>query len=204
MPFTVRAAFSNVKISQLDSEGAMYSPTVKAVKSVCGEDGCPSVLDTHASIYFPADISVSDHVDGGMLLYGLRWFLELKRPKDDTDASKPKPALLTAETGGQMVDYFSQVQAKQPHRMEFTAVLSDYETYVFLAKFRAGRLYSLIYTPAPTLAQAVATAHRLSSQLGQYSPLPSLPEELATLPAEVIGTNKRHVVFSSDTQPSSK
>ena len=75
------------------------------------------IVDTHSKGTFHADISVAHHKDD-CLPYFLLYFIELKIPKNKLD---------TSENCGRLLDYFNAIYNKQPHRLEFVAILSNFE-----------------------------------------------------------------------------
>ena len=89
-------------------------------------------------------LSVADYNDT-RLLYCLRYFIELKFPGI---------SLLTPENCGQVLDYFNKAREKQPHRAEFVAVLSDFNSamagigpYLECLEARIANIYLLMQSP---------------------------------------------------------
>ena len=103
------------------------------------------------------DISVAHHKDDH-LLYFLLYFIKLKMPKNKLD---------TSENCGQLLDYFNAIYKKQPHRLEFVAILSNFEeSWVYTANYS---LNSVAITRQYTceFADAIIFANKLSET--QYS-----------------------------------
>jgi hypothetical protein len=127
------------------------------------------VVDTHKSRDFPPDISISDYEDD-RVPYCLWYFIELKMPSN---------ALLTAENCGQVLDYFHKAHAKQPHRRDFIAILSNFvSAWVFSIRYD-GRDATVTKRSAPTLADAIIHADVQSRQ--QYTTkIPSLDKRLSS------------------------
>jgi hypothetical protein len=123
----------------------MYPGIIHAVKStIYAPPSKILVVNTSSLGDFRPDISVADY-EGTQLLYYMRYFIELKLPKNN---------LLTSENCGQVLDYFNKAQEKQPYRSHFVAILSNFTSAcVFTAEYRAGqarlsqRLYRLSRMP---------------------------------------------------------
>jgi Protein kinase domain len=135
----------------------MYPDILQVIQSFYTKGTCISVVDTHRKGDFSADLSVADYSDA-RLLYCLRYFIELKFPGI---------SLLTPENCGQILDYFNKAHEKQPHRAEFVAVLSDFDSaMVFTARYTLEAV-NITKQPAPTFADAILHAELQSKS--QYA-----------------------------------
>ena len=122
-------------------------------------------MDSHQHIDFHADISVATYNDA-RLPYSVRYFLEFKLP-----SVEPR----TAAYCGQMLDYFSTLREKQPHRSCFIGVLSNYSSsWVYNAVFdeKGGKGLKFEEYPCSSLADAIIFAETSSTlQLRATIPL---------------------------------
>ena len=127
----------------------MYPDLIDAIKSgLYKETNDILVVDTSQRNDFPADISVATF-DDARLPYSVRYFLEFKLPSVE---------LRTAANCGQMLDYFKSIREKQPHRLRFVGVLSNYSSsWVYDAVFdeRGPKIQEY---PCASLADAIIFA----------------------------------------------
>jgi hypothetical protein len=115
------------------------------------------VVDTHSKGTFHADISVAHH-DDGRLPHSLQYFIELKLKNSKLD---------TAVNCGQILDYFNAIHEKQRYRLQFVAILSDFEeSFVFIADYAENKV-TIHQRPAKEFVDAVIFADNLSKS--QYS-----------------------------------
>jgi len=131
----------------------MYPDIVNAIKEGLykGKNDV-LVVDTHQRNDFHADISIAQYNDA-RLLHSLRYFLELK-----SLAVQPR----TAESCGQVLDYFHAVHEKQPHRSRFVGILSNFSSaWVYVAVFHEDGP-KIHEHPCPTLADAIVYAETTS------------------------------------------
>lgn len=135
---------------------AMQSTLYKNTSGIC-------VVDTHGRGEFRPDISVADFPDD-RLLYCLWYFIELKLPGQN---------LLSPDNCGQVVDYFHKARERQPHRREFTGILSNFESaWVFTVCYESDT-FTVSKQSAPTLADAIVYANS-QSQLQYTKRIPPL------------------------------
>jgi hypothetical protein len=107
----------------------MYPDIIEPIESTLYSSPPPAinVVDTSKLREFPADVSIADYLDE-RVPYGMRYFIELKWPKGN---------LIFAENCGQMLDYFDIAHERQPHRLVFAAILSNFDAaFVFEAVYR--------------------------------------------------------------------
>jgi hypothetical protein len=159
----VKKSFEDIDRNSWEEEIDMYPDIIKAIREGLyeGEDNI-FVVDTHSKGAFHADISVAHH-DDGRLPYTLQYFIELKFQKSKLD---------TAVNCGQILDYFNSLHEKQPNRLQFVAILSDFEeSFVFIADY-AGNKVTIDQRSAKEFADAVIFADNLSKS--QY--LKRIPE----------------------------
>ena len=145
--------FSKLKPESWKAERDMYPDIIKAMKEgLYGEKEDILVVDTHQNNDFHADIGVAEYGDS-RLVYSLLYFLEFKHPT---------VGLRTPENCGQVLDYFNEVREKQPRRLHFVAILSNFsETWVYVASFSKDGPKIIEY-PCRSLADAVVYAEGIS------------------------------------------
>jgi hypothetical protein len=179
------AKFAAIKRSKWTEEADMYPDIIEPIKSTLYSSTPPAinVVDTSKLREFPADVSVADYPDE-RVPYGVRYFIELKWPKGN---------LISAENCGQMLDYFDIAHERQPHRVAFAAILSNFDTaFVFEADYR-GDSVTIYRKAAPTLVDAILYVDQLSRE--QYQPIPPI-HNLLSSNYGFVDNSKNHVLLS--------
>jgi len=166
-------------------EADMYPDIIKLIESTLYLSPPPAIniVDTSKLCEFPADVSIADYPDK-RVPYGVQYFIELKWPKWN---------LISAENCGQMLNYFDIVHKRQPHRLAFTAILSNFDTaFVFEAGYQ-GDSVTIYLKAAPTLVDAIIYVDQLSRE--QYQPIPPI-HNLFLPNYSFIDNWKHHVLLS--------
>jgi hypothetical protein len=143
------------------------------------------VVETHKGGPFQADMTISDYQDRAQAAYGLRYFAELKlSPKN----------VLTPENCGQVLDYFNRAHEFQPHRTEFAAILSNFDsTCIFTARYTKDTT-NITTSPAPTLVDAIVYADGQSRL--QYTELIPLLDPRFSSNWTVLAVARSHFLLS--------
>lgn len=174
-----------IKPDSWKEEIDMYPDIIEAIQKGLykGEDDI-FVVDTHSKGAFHADISVAYH-DDGRLPYTLQYFIELKLQKSKLD---------TAVNCGQILDYFNVLHEKQPNRLQFVAILSDFdESFLFIADY-TGNKVAIHQQTAKEFADAVIYADNLSKF--QYSKrIPELDVRLGSQ-YDILALSRLHFLLS--------
>jgi Protein kinase domain len=179
------AKFAAIERSEWTEEADMYPDIIELIESTLYSSPPPAinVVDTSKLRDFPADVSIADYRDE-RVPYGMRYFIELKWPKGN---------LISAENCGQMLDYFDIAHERQPHRLAFAAILSNFDVaFVFEADYR-GDSVTIYRKAAPTLADAIIYVDQLSRE--QYQPIPPI-HDLLSSNYSFIDNSMHHVLLS--------
>jgi hypothetical protein len=179
------AKFAAIERSEWVEEADMYPDIIELIESTLYLSPPPAinVVDTSKLRDFPADVSIADYLDE-RVPYGMQYFIELKWPKGN---------LVSAENCGQMLDYFDIAHERQPHRLAFAAILSNFDAaFVFEADYR-GDSVTIYRMAAPTLADAIIYMDQLSRK--QYQPIPSI-HDLLSSNYSFIDNSMHHVLLS--------
>jgi hypothetical protein len=174
-----------IERSEWTEEADMYPDIIELIESTLYSSPQPAinVVDTSKLREFPADVSIADYIDE-RLPYGVRYFIELKWPKGN---------LISAENCRQMLDYFDIVHERQPHRLAFAAILSNFNTaFVFEADYQ-GDSVTIHRKAAPTLVDAIIYVDQLSRE--QYQPIPTI-HNLLSSNYSFIDNSNHHVLLS--------
>ena len=165
---TLTSKLSALKKKTWTRELDMYPDLISAIKDGLYKKKTDIlVVDTHEHNHFYADVSIATY-DDARLPYTVRYFLEFKLPS---------VAPRTAAYCGQMLDYFNALREKQPHRLRFIGILSNYtSSWVYDAVFEE-KGPKIEEHPCPSLADAIIFADKSSdSQL--TTTIPPLNEAL--------------------------
>jgi hypothetical protein len=180
-------ALEGIDRSKWKEERDMYSDVIKAIQDgLYDGEKDNRVVDTHAKGE-SADISVAQYSDS-RLPYTLQYFIELKFQTTKLD---------NAENCGQVVDYFNGVREKQPTRMEFVAILSNFEeSFVFKARYDHNKV-SIVKQAAMGFADAVICADR-SSRYHYHDRIPELDSHRwHGSQYEILNISSRHFLLSA-------
>ncbi|TDL17577.1 hypothetical protein BD410DRAFT_901373 [Rickenella mellea] len=180
---SLQQEFDNLDSARWTDEAMMYDPLFSVLERFyLSKDGTFAVK-THASTVFRADLSVSLYEKEHLLLHGLKYFIEWKKPR-------APGALDSAENSGQLLDYFNQVREVQPYRTTFVCILSNAVTFtwVFVAKYDQPRPRITKHV-ALSLAHAIFYAEALSSQ--------DLSKRISDLDPQVANISEPYTFLSS-------
>jgi hypothetical protein len=179
------AQFAAIERNKWTEEADMYPDIIETIESTLysSPPSAINVVDTSKLREFPADVSIADYPDE-RVPYGVRYFIELKWPKGN---------LISAENCGQMLDYFDIAHERQPHRLAFAAILSNFDAaFVFEADYR-GDSVTIYRKAAPALVDAIIYVDQLSRK--QYQPIPPI-NNLLSSNYSFIDNSKHHVLLS--------
>jgi hypothetical protein len=177
--------FAAIERGEWTEEADMYPDIIKPIESTLYSSPPPAinVVNTSKLREFPAVMSIADYLDE-RVPYGVLYFIELKWPKGN---------LISAENCGQMLDYFDIAHERQPHRLAFAAILSNFDAaFVFEADYR-GDSVTICRKAAPTLVDAIIYVDQLSRE--QYQPIPPI-HNLFSSNYSFIDNSRHHVLLS--------